>query len=198
METRHNATAAPAQAPASPSTGSSTSSRASRPAPILVLVKTITCCSCRSRTSRATAARLASRSATRNTSCSTFSAVALRRATSIRTGSFRKLSASLRISVEKVAENIRFWRRAGSAWMIRWMSGRKPMSSIRSASSSTSSSACPSDTVFWPMWSSSRPGVAISTSQPCRIAAICGRMSTPPNTTADFRPVYFAYSRTFS
>src|SRR5256886_12056938 len=54
-------------------------------------------------------------------------------------GSFRKLAASFLISGEKVAENIRFWRFFGSRLMMRCRSGRKPMSSMRTASSITRS-----------------------------------------------------------
>ena len=92
---------------------------ASRLAPILVLENTITCDSAWSRTSLATAARLCSGDCTRNTACVMFSASALRRATSISCGDCRKLSASLRISPEKVAENMRFWRSLFSRLMIR-------------------------------------------------------------------------------
>ena len=54
------------------------------------------------------------------------------------------------MSSEKVAENIRFWRFGGSSAMIFWMSGRKPMSSIRSASSRTRISTCPRLATRWP------------------------------------------------
>ncbi len=126
-----------------------------------------------------------------------FSASALRRATSISCGLFRKLSASRRISLEKVAENIRFWRSFDSRLMIRWMSGRKPMSSMRSASSSTRICTCDRFSVFCSTWSSRRPGVATSSSQPLRSAIVCGFMSTPPNTTAQRSGVCRAYSLTF-
>ena len=55
---------------------------------------------------------------------------------------------------------------------MRLISGRKPMSSIRSASSSTRISTRERLTVFCSKWSRSRPGVAI-------------RISTPPRTTTD-------------
>ena len=47
---------------------------------------------------------------------------------------------------------------AGESSTIRRMSGRKPMSSIRSASSRTRTSTCSRLTTCWPTWSSSRPG----------------------------------------
>jgi hypothetical protein len=66
-------------------------------------------------------------------------------ATSINCGALSSWSASFLISPENVAENSRFWRFAvaGSSAMIRLMSGMKPMSSIRSASSSTKISTWP-------------------------------------------------------
>ncbi|CFN82253.1 Uncharacterised protein [Bordetella pertussis] len=67
----------------------------------------------------------------------TVSAVALRAATSISTGWFRYERPSLRISLLNVAENSSPWRCAGNRRMMRSRSGRKPMSSMRSASSST-------------------------------------------------------------
>ena len=66
------------------------------------------------------------------------------------------------------------------------------MSSIRSASSSTRICTCDRLVVRCSTWSSSRPGVAIRISQPLRSAAVCGFMSTPPNTTAQRSGVCFA------
>ena len=66
------------------------------------------------------------------------------------------------------------------------------MSSIRSASSSTRIWTCDRFVVRCSTWSSNRPGVATSSSQPLRSAAICGFMSTPPNTTAQRSGVCFA------
>ena len=60
----------------------------------------------------------------------------------------------------------------------------KPMSSMRSASSSTRISTFETLTVRWPMWSSRRPGVATRMSTPCLSCLICGLMPTPPKTTA--------------
>ena len=59
------------------------------------------------------------------------------------------------------------------------------MSSMRSASSSTTYSTWLSTQFLASMWSSSRPGVAISTSTPAFSSAVCGFMSMPPNTTVD-------------
>ena len=58
------------------------------------------------------------------------------------------------------------------------------MSSIRSASSSTTYSTWLRTQFLASMWSSSRPGVATSTSTPCFSSSVCGFMSMPPKTTA--------------
>ncbi len=60
--------------------------------------------------------------------------------------------------------------RAGRQAMIRLRSGRKPMSIIRSASSRTRVCRRSKHVWFWRIWSSSRPGVATSTSTPARRA----------------------------
>ncbi len=57
------------------------------------------------------------------------------------------------------------------------------MSSMRSASSSTTYSTWLSTQFLASMWSSSRPGVATSTSTPRLSSAVCGFMSMPPKTT---------------
>ena len=67
--------------------------------------------------------------------------------------------------------------------MMRRMSFSKPLSSIRSASSSTRYSTPPSASVPSPMRSSTRPGVPITTCAPL-IARTCYALSTPPNTAA--------------
>ena len=74
--------------------------------------------------------------------------------------------------------------RGGRCLRMRLMSGRNPMSSIRSASSSTRYSRCASLAYGWRKWSSSRPGVATMTSTPVRNACSCGPMPMPPNTAA--------------
>ena len=58
------------------------------------------------------------------------------------------------------------------------------MSSMRSASSSTTYSTWFSTQFLASMWSSRRPGVATSTSTPRFSSSVCGFMSMPPNTTA--------------
>ena len=73
-----------------------------------------------------------------------------------------------------VAENRSVCRLAGVAPMILRMEGRKPMSSMRSASSSTSTSTSPRRAAPWSMRSTRRPGVAMSTSVPCLSFWICG------------------------
>ena len=64
-------------------------------------------------------------------------AVVAGRATSIRSGSFRNWSTSRVISGGMVAEKNSVCRRGGSSLQIFSMSGMKPMSSMRSASSMT-------------------------------------------------------------
>ena len=95
------------------------------------------------------------------------------------------LSASLRISSGKVAENIMFTRCGGSSSMMRLRSGMKPMSSMRSASSSTSVFTWFSISVLFCTWSSRRPGVATRISTPALRMGICVLMLTPPNTTSE-------------
>ena len=82
-------------------------------------------------------------------------------------------------------------RFGGSFEMMRLMSGRNPMSSMRSASSSTNSSTRSRYTTPCVMRSMRRPGVAITTSAPFWSAFTCGNCDTPPNTTANGVPVYF-------
>jgi hypothetical protein len=118
--------------------------------------------------------------------------VALLRATSMVSGSVRKLLASFLISGEKVAENIRFWRFFGSRLMMRCRSGRKPMSSMRSASSITSICTWPRLMFFCSTWSSRRPGVAMTISTPRRRISVCGFMSMPPKTTVERSGVCWA------
>jgi hypothetical protein len=72
------------------------------------------------------------------------------------------------------------------------------MSSMRSASSSTTYSTWLSTAFLASMWSSSRPGVAMSTSTPALSCSVCGFMSMPPNTTAERSLVCLAYFLTLS
>jgi hypothetical protein len=87
--------------------------------------------------------------------------------------------AKPRISFGIVAEKSSVWRLAGSASTMRRTSGQKPMSSIRSASSSTSVSR-PSNLVPERMWSISRPGVATTNGMPAARARDCGSIGAPP------------------
>ena len=106
------------------------------------------------------------------------------------------MSAS--ISFDSVAENSSDWRLNGSAFTMRRMSGRKPMSSIRSASSSTRCFTNEKSAAPWPMRSSRRPGVATTMSAPERSASICGRSPTPPKIFAMRSGRCLAYARMFS
>ncbi len=83
-----------------------------------------------------------------------------------------------------VAENSTVWRWLGTAARTLRIAGRKPMSSIWSASSSTTVSTPSRRTTPVFMWSSSRPGVATSTSTPRAMARICGPGLAPPTTSA--------------
>ena len=66
------------------------------------------------------------------------------------------------------------------------------MSSIRSASSSTRNCSALKSAWRCPIKSSSRPGVAMTTSTPERNASICGRSPTPPKTFAMRNGTMFA------
>jgi len=88
------------------------------------------------------------------------------------------------ISRESEAENMSVWRFCGSAFTIRRIGGRKPMSNIRSASSSTRNSMPERLATRWSIRSINRPGVATTRSTPERNASICGRSLTPPKTVA--------------
>jgi hypothetical protein len=85
-----------------------------------------------------------------------------------------------------VAEKNRFWRFAGNSARMALISSLKPMSSRRSASSSTKSDTPPSLTAFWRTRSSNGPGVATTMSAPPRKSIICGLIDTPPNSTEIF------------
>ena len=98
--------------------------------------------------------------------CVTVSAVEEARATSTRAGLCRNVSTRRWISGGMVAEKNRVWRVKGMSLQMRSMSGMKPMSSMRSASSMTRMSTPCSSSLPRSVWSSRRPGVAISTSTP--------------------------------
>ena len=84
----------------------------------------------------------------------------------VKYGKYHKLSMALLIGGGMVAENSKVWRDLGSFEQISSMSGMKPMSSIRSASSITSRLQPLSMILPRPNRSISRPGVAMSTSTP--------------------------------
>ncbi|MCY1557603.1 hypothetical protein D9M68_944650 [compost metagenome] len=89
--------------------------------------------------------------------------------------------ASARIGSAKVAENSRVWRFClGSLARMRLIEGRKPMSSMRSASSSTRISMPDRSTLRRSMWSIKRPGQAMIRSTPRRRASSWLFMPTPP------------------
>ncbi|MCY1417353.1 hypothetical protein D9M71_328860 [compost metagenome] len=138
---------------------------ARRLAPCLVRVNTSTCSQAPAVIRCASKARLwlAGR---RNTRCSIRSTVVFGGVTSMRSGLCSSLPARSVMSLEKVAENSRFWRLAGKRARTFFTSWTKPMSSMRSASSSTRISTWDRSTLPWPARSSRRPGQATSTSTP--------------------------------
>mmetsp|Transcript_34372 Transcript_34372/g.113766 ORF Transcript_34372/g.113766 Transcript_34372/m.113766 type:complete len:214 (-) Transcript_34372:839-1480(-) len=102
------------------------------------------------------------------------------------TGLSRKDSAMRMTARGNVAENIIVWRPCGPdggmsarSTMLR-ICGSKPMSSIRSASSRTRKRTWLSVTRRRWIMSSSRPGVATSTSQPRSSSRICSPNGVPP------------------
>mmetsp|Transcript_2986 Transcript_2986/g.6776 ORF Transcript_2986/g.6776 Transcript_2986/m.6776 type:complete len:411 (+) Transcript_2986:268-1500(+) len=110
--------------------------------------------------------------------------------------STRKLSAMARTVLGKVAENIIVCRppSAPPAGMsapstICRSCGSKPMSSMRSASSSTRKRTLRSETRPRSTMSFSRPGVATRTSQPRSSSRICAPKGVPPYATHTRRPV---------
>jgi len=112
------------------------------------------------------------------------SAVALRRATSINCGSRRKLfGESFYLFQERRREHQALALR-GSRLRMREMSGRKPMSSIRSASSSTDDLDLRQAGVLLLNVIEQSNRASRSPLRPARNAAVCGSMSTPPYTTA--------------
>ncbi|MCY1176102.1 hypothetical protein D9M73_163630 [compost metagenome] len=147
--------------------------------PLRVLANTsawrqrFSCCRCRN----SSALRFLS---TGTSHCFTVFAAVLRGVTSMVSGSLSSPAAIWRMASEKVAENSRVCRRAGSAAKSSSNSRAKPRSSMRSASSSTRVCSWANFTAFCRYRSSSRPGVATSTSTPLRSFSICGLRLTPP------------------
>ncbi|PSK57560.1 hypothetical protein B0E53_07003 [Micromonospora sp. MH33] len=101
------------------------------------------------------------------------------------TGSVMNRLTSESTSLSRVAEKSSRWESAGVFASSRVTSGRKPMSAIWSASSSTVISTSSSLQTPRSIRSPSRPGVATTISTPRRSASICRSYGTPP--TAVFR-----------
>ena len=116
------------------------------------------------------------------------STVAIPLAVAISTGSRVDSLASLSSDVGKVAEKSIVWRFSSQAATIARTSSMKPISSILSASSSTTNSVQGKLRKPWFMRSSTRPGVATTTcAPPCR-ALTWGTMSSPPTMKAVLIP----------
>ena len=108
--------------------------------------------------------------------------------TSTFSGLVNMVLASCWISFGIVAEKNSVCLFAGTLAMIFFTSCTKPMSSIRSASSSTSILIWSRWTKRWFIRSSRRPGVATKISTPRRKASVCGFCDTPPKITKCFKP----------
>ena len=89
-----------------------------------------------------------------------------------------------------VAENMPRFLRCLSWSRMRVTSRTKPMSSIRSASSSTTVCTLSSRTVRRFMWSMRRPGVATRMSTPFFSRSTWGAWPTPPKMTVERRGRY--------
>ena len=109
-----------------------------------------------------------------------FSAVVAARETSTRTGLWRNVSTRRVISGGIVAEKNSVWRVKGTSLQMRSMSGMKPISSMRSASSMTRISMAFRSRPPRSVKSSRRPGVAITTSAPRAILTSWSPNETPP------------------
>ena len=94
--------------------------------------------------------------------------------------------ASARIVSGKVAENSRVWHPAGTCRATSRIWSSKPMSSMRSASSSTKVSTPASCRAPWPMSSRMRPGVPTTTCGAWLSDASCGASGIPPHSTDSF------------
>ena len=126
------------------------------------------------------------------------SAVVAGRATVILLGLLRNLSASFLISGGMVAEKKSVWRKGGRRPAIFSTSGMKPISSMRSASSITSTLQSASKILPRSNRSIIRPGVAISTSTPRSSAACWSLNDSPPINSAWVRRVFAPYLMKFS
>ena len=81
---------------------------------------------------------------------------------------------------EMVAEKSAVWRSAGVADRIASRSSAKPMSSISSASSRTTTLTASKRRLPRLRWSTARPGVATTTSTPRRRPRSCWPIGWPP------------------
>ena len=158
----------------------SSSCSASRLQPCLVLPNTSTCSVWRRLRISTSSARFLGPS-TGCARCAMVWAMVFCAATCTSCGLSRNSSASALMRGSKVAENSSDWRCLGRRLRMRLIAGRKPMSSMRSASSSTSTCTASSLTLPRSRWSIRRPGQATSTSTPRRSWSTCGCMPTPPN-----------------
>ncbi|TWH02758.1 hypothetical protein L613_000900000390 [Pseudoxanthomonas taiwanensis J19] len=104
------------------------------------------------------------------------------------TGSRSSWRASSRIASGKVAENSRVWRWPWQRLAISRTGSSKPMSSMRSASSSTRVRTTPRCSTRLRASSCTRPGVPTTTCGSCACSeAICGSSATPPVSTLSLR-----------
>ena len=103
-------------------------------------------------------------------------------------GSRRVLRAMSRMASVKVAENSRLWRSFGVLPVISRMGSSKPMSNMRSASSSTSVRTLPRCSTFLRSSSWMRPGVPTTTRGSCASSErICGSSGRPPHSVRTLR-----------
>ena len=95
--------------------------------------------------------------------------------------------ARVRMASGKVAENSRPWRSFGVRLTSARIGSSKPMSSMRSASSSTSTRTPRRSSASFCTSSSTRPGVPTTTCGACASEASCGASGMPPHSTDSFR-----------
>ena len=120
---------------------------------------------------------------TKSTFCSILPEIEAAGVISTLAGSLSMVEARSAISADIVAEKNSVCLFLGSVATMRCTSRTKPMSSMRSASSSTSTSTQSKRRCFLLCKSSRRPGVATKISGILRSALICGCAATPPRTT---------------
>ena len=108
--------------------------------------------------------------------------------TSTRSGLRSRFCASATMGSGKVAENNRLCRSPAVRALISRMAGSKPMSSMRSASSSTSVLTPPRCSTFLRISSCTRPGVPTTICGSCACSeANCGANAVPPHRVESFR-----------